>query len=73
MKSQDHKSVEPCQELTDSEKKKKNQRREDINVYITMATIVFLAAFVTVLKVMLQNVIFPKEDSNQQKNDTDLT
>lgn len=60
---------------TDAEKKKRNQRREDIHVYVTMATIVLIAAIVTILKVALQNVIFSKDavDDDGQKiyNDTE--
>ena len=34
--------------------KKKNQRRDDIRVYITMATIVIIAAVVTIVKIFVQ-------------------
>ena len=34
--------------------KKKNQRRDDIRVYITMATIVVIAAIVTITKIFVQ-------------------
>ena len=50
--------TEKSETETDAEKKKRNQRREDIHVYITMATIIFIAAVVTIVKVILQNAIF---------------
>ena len=34
--------------------KKRNQKRDDIRVYITMATIVLIAGIVTIAKVFLQ-------------------
>ena len=54
---------------TDAEKKKRNQRREDIRVYITMISIVSIAAIVTILKVALQNVLFnPENGKNETQN-----
>ncbi len=55
---------------SDADRKKRNQRREDIHVYITMATIVSIAALVTILKVALQNVIFPDENAQVDANNT---
>ena len=37
--------------------KKRNQRRDDIRVYITMATIVFIAGVVTVVKIFVQKYL----------------
>lgn len=61
--------AEKSETETDAEKKKRNQRREDIHVYVTMATIVLIAAIVTILKVALQNVIFTNDavDDDGQK------
>ena len=57
---------------SDAEKKKKNQRKEDIRVYITMAIICSLAAIVTVLKVVLRNVMFPTDLKNETTNAVDF-
>ena len=57
---------------SDAEKKKKNQRKEDIRVYITMAVICSLAAIVTVLKVVLRNVMFPSDNKNETTNAVDF-
>ena len=37
--------------------KKKNQRRDDIRVYITMATIVVIAGIVTIAKIFVQKYL----------------
>ncbi len=49
---------------SDADKKRKNQQREDLYVYITMASIVSLAAIVTVLKVVMQRVMFAQDAVN---------
>ena len=56
--------TEKSETETDAEKKKRNQRREDIHVYITMATIIFIAAIVTIAKVALQKVLFETDAQN---------
>ena len=38
----------------EAELKKRNQRRDDIRVYITMTTIVLIAALVTIAKIFAQ-------------------
>ena len=53
------KTEEKSETESDAEKKKKNQRKEDLRVYLTMGVIVSLAAIVTVLKVAMQNIMFP--------------
>lgn len=37
--------------------KKKNQRRDDIRVYVTMAIIVVIAAIVTIVKIFVQKYL----------------
>ena len=66
-------TTEKSETETDAEKKKRNQRREDIHVYITMATIIFIAAVVTIVKVILQNAIFQAGQENMVDSDKNIT
>ena len=47
-----------------AEQKRKNQRIDDIRVYITMFIIVFLAFCVVMLKISLQNLFFSLYNSH---------